>query len=154
MDSQTVEIIGRNLLVSWLVRDGLEVAKPERDHGVDLVAYLDLDETGGGFVACPIQMKAASAASFSLFRKYDRFARLMLVHVWYVHEPERACAYALSYPEALGVADEMGWTATASWDRSGYSTTRPSQRLLRMLEPFRMGRGTWKAKVREIGSAP
>jgi hypothetical protein len=39
VDSQTVEIIGRNFLVSQLVRDGVEVARPERDHGIDLIAY-------------------------------------------------------------------------------------------------------------------
>ena len=37
MDSQATEIVGRNYLVSQLVRDDLEVAKPERDRGVDLI---------------------------------------------------------------------------------------------------------------------
>jgi hypothetical protein len=27
-----------------LVRDGLEVARPERDRGVDLITYLDLEK--------------------------------------------------------------------------------------------------------------
>jgi len=44
MDGQTVEIIGRNYLVSMLVRDGLEVARPERARGVDLITYLDLEK--------------------------------------------------------------------------------------------------------------
>ena len=89
MDSQTVEIVGRNYLVSRLVSDGLEVARPERDRGVDLIAYLDLDEAGR-FVACPIQMKAATTASFSLFRKYERIAQLLLVHIWYPNDPDQA----------------------------------------------------------------
>lgn len=38
LDSQSVEIIGRNFLVSQLVADGLEVTRPERDRGVDLIA--------------------------------------------------------------------------------------------------------------------
>jgi len=80
MDSQTVEITGRNYLVSMLVSDGLEVARPEGDRGVDLIAYLDLDEARR-FVACPIQMKAATTASFGLFSKYERIAQLLLVHV-------------------------------------------------------------------------
>src|ERR1035441_207094 len=100
MDTQTVEIIGRNYLISQLVRDGLEVARPERDHGVDLIAYLDLDETGGGFVACPIQMKAATARSFSLAKKSEKFSRLLLAHVWHVHVPDDACAYVLTYAES------------------------------------------------------
>jgi hypothetical protein len=107
-DTQTTEIIGLNWLVSELVRDGLEVARPERDHGIDLIAYLDLDETGGGFVACPIQMKAATTEAFAISAKYAKFSRLLLVYVWHVDSFERACAFALSYSEAVDVADVMG----------------------------------------------
>jgi hypothetical protein len=152
MDSQTVEIIGRNYLVSRLVSDGLEVARPERDRGVDLIAYLDLDEAHR-FVACPIQMKAATTASFSVFSKYERIAQLLLVHVWHVNDPDQACAYSLRYDEAKSVADQMGWTGTESWLRGGYSTTRPSQRLLTLLEPYRMKGGDWRRKVQEAGTA-
>jgi hypothetical protein len=152
MDSQQVEIAGRNLLVTQLVRDGLEVARPERDHGVDLIAYLDLDETGGGFVAVPIQMKAATASAFSIFAKYEKFARLLLAYVWHVDEPEAACTYALSYAEALAVADAMRWTGTASWARGGYSMSRPSKRLRELLEPYRMAPGDWRRKVTALGA--
>jgi hypothetical protein len=152
MDTQSVEIIGRNYLISQLVRDGLEVARPERDRGVDLIAYLDLDESGGNFVACPIQMKAATSRTFGLYEKYAKFPRLLLVHVWAVHEPAEARAYALTYKEARGVGDEMGWTNTASWQRGVYETTRPSNRLLALLEPYLMGLGDWKSKVREVGT--
>lgn len=152
MDSQAVEIIGRNYLVSALVSDGLEVARPERDRGVDLIAYLDLDEAGR-FVACPIQMKAATTASFSLHCKYERIAQLLLVHVWYVTDPAQTCAYALRYDEAKGIADEMGWTRTESWRRGGYSTTQPSQRLLTQLAPYRMEPKYWRRKVQEAGAA-
>jgi len=34
-DSQQVEVIGRSLLIVALTRDGLEVARPERDNGMD-----------------------------------------------------------------------------------------------------------------------
>lgn len=152
MDSQTVEIIGRNYLVSELVSDGLEVARPERDRGVDLIAYLDLNEAGR-FVACPIQMKAATTASFSLHRKYERIAQLLLVYVWHANDPDQACAYALRYDEAKGVADRMGWTQTESWRRGAYSTTRPSERLQALLTPYRMTAGHWRRKVQEAGTA-
>ena len=152
MDSQTVEIIGRNCLVSMLVSDGLEVAPPERDRGVDLIAYLDLDEAGR-FVACPIQMKAATTASFSLHRKYERIAQLLLAYVWYADYPDQSCAYALRYSEAKTVADQMGWTDTDSWRRGGYSTTSPSRRLQALLEPYGMGTGDWRRKIQEAGTA-
>jgi hypothetical protein len=147
MDAQTVEVIGRNFLVSQLVRDGLEVARPERDHGVDLIAYLDLDESGDRFKAFPIRMKSATNTSFGLFRKYERFPHLLLAYVWHIHEPEAACSCGLTYSEALEVADAMGWTKTKSWEREGYSTTRPSLRLTDLLEPFRMRPGDWRRKI-------
>jgi hypothetical protein len=152
MDSQTVEIIGRNYLVSMLVSDGLEVARPERDRGIDLIVYLDLDETGR-FVACPIQMKAATTASFSLSSKYERIAQLLLAYVWYANDPDQACAYALRYHEAKSVADKMGWTSTESWRRGAYSTTRPSHRLQMLLDPYRMRAGDWRRKVQNAGTA-
>jgi hypothetical protein len=151
MDPQTVEIVGRNYLISALVNDGLEVARPERDRGVDLIAYLDLDEAGR-FVACPIQMKAATTASFGLFSKYEKFPQLLLVHVWYVNDPERACAYALRYDEARGVADQMGWIGTASWLGGRYETTRPSLRLQALLQKYQMKAGDWRRKVQEAGN--
>jgi hypothetical protein len=152
LDTQTTEIIGRNWLVSQLVRDGLEVARPERDHGIDLIAYLDLDETGGGFVECPIQMKAATTEAFAVSAKYAKFSRLLLAYVWHVDSSERACAFALRYSEAVDVADVMGWTATPSWERGAYSTTKPSRRLLELLEPYRMGPGNWRRKVETVGA--
>jgi len=161
MDTQSIEIIGRNYLVSQLVRDGLEVARPERDRGVDLIAYLDLDEAGGGFVACPVQMKAATSRHFGLLRKYEKFSRLLFAYVWHIYEPSKACAYALTYSEAFGVAEAMGWTRTASWQgvtksaggRAGYGTNNPSVKLVSLLEPYHMGVGDWKRKVRAVGSS-
>jgi len=150
MDTQAVEIVGRNHLISQLVTDGLEVARPERDRGVDLIAYLDLDETGGGFVACPIQMKAATTSSFGIDGKYEKFSRMLFAHVWHVSEPDETLTYALTYDEASSVADAMGWTRTASWQLHWkYDTTRPSARLLALLQPHLMHPGAWKQKVRQ-----
>ena len=39
-DKQASSIIGRNWLVSELYLAGIEVARPERDHGIDLIAFL------------------------------------------------------------------------------------------------------------------
>lgn len=147
-----MEIIGRNYLVSQLLRDGVEVARPERDRGVDIVAYLDLDDSGGPFTACPIQMKAATNRSFGVARKYEKFSRLLLAYVWGASDPNEATSFCLTFQEAAGVAQEMGWTETASWAREGYNTNNPSKRLMSHLEPFRMGPGDWKVKIRLVGS--
>lgn len=59
-DSQQVEMFGRNVLVAQLVADGLEVAVPQRDRGVDLVVYAD---RGDEFVARPIQIRRSSSSA-------------------------------------------------------------------------------------------
>jgi hypothetical protein len=40
LDSQQVELIGRSLMVGELLPDGLEVALPERDRGINLIVYV------------------------------------------------------------------------------------------------------------------
>ena len=153
VDTQLVELAGRNWLASELLRAGLEVARPERDRGIDLIAYVDLDEEAGQFIACPIQMKAATGAVFSLYPKYAKFPRLILAYVWYLADSSRTKCFALSYAEALHVADEMGWTKTDSWltggrnKLRGYSTTAPSARLRTLLLPFAMTPERWRQKV-------
>ncbi len=156
VDTQLVELAGRNWLASELLRAGLEVAKPERDRGIDLIAYLDLDERVGQFVACPIQMKAATGAVFSLDPKYAKFPRLLLVYVWNLGIPPETKSFALSYQEALCVADKMGWTKTASWlnggntGRRGYSTTAPSKRLRDLLIPYEMTPEKWWSRISQL----
>src|SRR5438128_1822173 len=97
LDTQQVELIGLSLLVGLLLRDGLEVARPERDRGVDVIAYIDLPESGGWFMACPIQMKSYSGAGFSVEAKYKRFPGLLIAHLLNVVEPSALVAYCLTY---------------------------------------------------------
>jgi hypothetical protein len=147
LDSQVVEVLGRSHLVAELLKAGLEVAEPVRDRGIDLIAYSDLDAQLAKFVACPIQMKASSTESFSLDAKYAAFPNLIIAHVWHVNSAETPVSYALTYPEALGVATHMGWTATASWANGYYTNTRPGVRLRGLLEPYHMSPAKWRAKV-------
>jgi hypothetical protein len=143
MDTQVLELLGRNYLVAELLRAGLEVGLPIRDRGVDLIAYADLNERVSTFIARPIQMKAASTSSFSIEAKYARFPDLILAHVWFLNDPRDTMVYALTYAEALTIANEIGWTNTESWRRGYYVTTRPSVRLVSLLEPHRMTPERW-----------
>ena len=61
VDSGVVAIIGRHRRIQELLGAGLEVAVPQRDRGIDLIAYVDRDSRVSDFVAVPIQMKAATA---------------------------------------------------------------------------------------------
>jgi hypothetical protein len=153
LDNQLVELEGRNWLANALLRSGIEVARPERDRGIDLIAYVDKDARIGTFVACPIQMKAATDASFSLDQKYAKFPGLVLAYVWHLGNPPNTTCYALTYNEALDIAHKMGWTTTESWTTGGntgrrrFSTTRPSKPLCNLLAEYEMNKSKWWQKV-------
>lgn len=128
LDTQVVELLGRQRLIAELLRDGLEVALlPVRDRGVDLVAYSDLTRQVGRFAARPIQMKASTASAYAVHRTYERVADLILAYVWHLGKPKASVTYAMTYAQAVALADEKGWTTTPSWERGGYSTSRPSR---------------------------
>lgn len=148
LDTQVVELMGRHRLVNELLRDGLEVAVPARDRGVDVIAYVDLSAQVARFSARPIQMKAFSTSGFSVAAKYSRISDLIMAYVWHVNEQSPAVTYAMTYGDALAVANEMGWTETNTWKKDGvYSTTNPSERLKTHIEPFRVIPGRWRTLV-------
>ncbi|MEO8502074.1 MAG: hypothetical protein ABI565_14235 [Vicinamibacteria bacterium] len=148
MDTQTIELVGTHRLASELIEAGLEVAFPARDRGVDLIAYAEIDQQSGRFVARPIQLKVASARSFGAWQKYERIHDLILAFVWHVGGASKSETFALTFSESLVVADALGWTKTDSWLKAGgYGTTRPSPKLLRLLEPHRMDPDKWWLKV-------
>ena len=115
MDSQVVEILGRNKLVEELIRAGLEVSVPVRDRGIDLIAYADLFTNVQAFVARPIQMKAASNRSFGLDRKFAKFPNLLIAYVWHLDRAEAVATFALTYEEALVARGQLtsGWSGPA-----------------------------------------
>jgi hypothetical protein len=158
-DSQLVELAGRCWLISQLLQAGLEVARLERDRGIDLIAYLDLDKTVRDFIACPIQVKAASKTAFSVDPKYSRFPRMLIVYIWELDNPAKTAAYALTYGEALAIAREKKWTETASWGQGGrsgkrgYSVTTVKERskLWHLLQPHLMKtHEDWQKKVKNV----
>lgn len=148
-NSQIVELIGRNYLVSELLKAGFEVASPLRDRGVDLIAYMDIDEDIDRFVGIPIQLKAASKRSFSINRKYNKFPNLIMAYVWDLASTEyQPTIYALTQAEAVAVGDLMGYTNTNSWKVKGsYEQTQPSKRLIEYLQPFQMTPISWRQKL-------
>ena len=105
-------------------------------------------------MARPIQMKAAWTRSFVIDQRYAKFPDLILAYVWHLDDLKRAVTYALSYAEALAIADTLGWTRTVSWVRGAYSTSSPSARLADLLEPYRMAPGRWWPKIVGQVAAP
>lgn len=150
-DTQLVELAGRHWLIGQLVTFGFEVAMPIRDRGVDLIVYQEQTKV---FRAVPVQLKAASSRTFSLNAKYQKTSNLVLVYVWDVRPGSSSTAYALTVAEAVGVGDAMAYTKTASWARGAYATTRPSRKLVSLLEPFASSRERWQALIRQQVSLP
>lgn len=151
MDTQTIEILGRNRLVDELLVAGLEVAMPLRDRGIDLIAYVDLAAAASKFAAVPIQMKAATKRAFSIDRKYAKISNLILVYVWGLRSPEHAESFALTYPEALAIAKALKWTKTISWRENGkYSTSHPSKELCELLALYKMSPDAWRKKISHV----
>jgi hypothetical protein len=136
-DCQLVELAGRNWLTSELMRAGIEVARPERDRGIDLIAYLDQDKRGH-FVARPIQMKAASRASFGLDEKYAKFPNLLLVYVWNLgaDSPKDIKCFALTYGHAKKILNYYRWTGPKGKRR--FATSHPSEELRDSLKQYEM----------------
>jgi hypothetical protein len=146
LDGQQVESLGRAALTAALVSDGLEVARPERDSGIDLLVY---DYRVTPWHVMPIQMKAATGAVFSVDQKYEPIDRaipggLVMVYVWNARSAETVEFYAMSWREAANKAAELGWTRTKSWEKGAYGTTRPSVRVRNAIEGYRMEPGKWR----------
>lgn len=144
LDSQQIELVGTAWLSTLLLADGIEIAEPIRDRGVDLVAFID----AGYFRAVPLQVKAHTEARFSVHRKYARFPELRIVHLWNVLDPTRARAFCTTYAESVALATEFGWTKTASWNRAGYSTainpsSKGGERISDALSRFEVTPGSW-----------
>lgn len=148
METQLVEVLGRNHLTDELIRAGLEVSRPVRDRGIDLVAYADRVANVPVFVARPIQLKAASARSFCLDKKYERYVNLLIAYVWNLAREDATVTYAMTYKEALGVAHQMGYARTPSWNHKGkYVTNSPGVELQGLLKQYRMTPERWWDRI-------
>ena len=151
MDTQTIEILGRNRLVDELLVAGLEVAMPLRDRGIDLITYVDLAANVSKFAAVPLQMKAASTRAFSIDRKYTKISNLVIVYIWGLRSPAHAQSFALTYSEVMTIAEAMGWTTSQSFRIKGrYSTSYPSKKLCELLAPYKMSPAAWRKKVSSV----
>ncbi len=151
MDTQLVEILGQNWLVNELLKAEIETARPSRDRGIDLIAYLDRSKTASSFVARPIQLKAATKEVFSLDSKYEKTKGLLLVYIWYVQDNSKTIAFALSYKQAFEIAEQKGWTKTNSWKKNNsYSNNQPGKELKDLLKGYQMTNDKWYKVISEV----
>lgn len=148
MDKQQIGLIGKHILIANLIAANLEVAEPLRDRGIDLIAFRD-GMDGGEFEACPIQLKTASSATFSLDEKYEQFADLRIVYVWGANNPADASLFVLTYQQAKSLLVEMKFAESKTWENTGkYTQTRPSRALKDKLKDYLIGDPTeWPKRL-------
>ena len=151
VDTQLIELAGRNRLVESIIAADLEVALPVRDDGADLIVYSRKND--GVFSARPVQLKTSTRPRFAVDRnKYEGRQGLIMAYVW---GEDRSTIYVLAYdPDIDYIARKMGWDKTDSWkyggrkdggphEKPGWSCY-PSPKLLELLERFRATRRRWR----------
>ena len=140
LSSATGEVAGRNWLTAQLLMRGFEVSTPVVDRGVDLIVFKEVGEQG--IRALPLQLKCASAESFSLDRKYEGRG-IPLAYIWNV--TANPVAFLMTYEEALAVLGPKA-AASQSWMAGGkYAVTRVGADLRQRLLPFE-NRWDWLAE--------
>ncbi len=133
-DSQQKEIAGKSFLVSCLIADGLEVATPLRDRGIDLIAYNDLSPDGK-FQAVPIQLKTFIKGGFSLDKKFEKFHNLLMAYVWHPLDPPNARLYVVPYKQAVKIASLV--SPSNYFDKHGqYVLSSPTNTLVNALKDY------------------
>lgn len=152
IDTDAVELIGRQRLIEELLRGGLGVAVPMRKGAIDLVAYAEPGLLGSSFLSCPIQMKASAGRSFSIDQSSADIPNLLHVYVWGV-ATDQCTIFALTDAEARSVAEAMGYTFAQSGQRGLYGQ-RPTRNLVELLERYRMTPERWRARMEEAAVSP
>ena len=130
-DGQLVEIVNTHKVIASALEAGLEVARPERDDGVDLIIY---SRKGGPWVSAPVQIKSR----FNIQKKYDERPGLVMCFVC------GETIYVLTHEKAKEIATARGYTNTESWNKpgGGYSCT-VGDALAEDLRPWIATRERW-----------
>jgi hypothetical protein len=149
LDNQQVEVLGRNIVVNQLTHEGIEVAEPVRDRGVDLVAYLSKEDGADEFYARPLQLKVSSHRGFSIRKKYLEFNQMYVVYVWRVAYPsEESEIYVLDTDEMEAVGNERGWTTNSTWlDDGRWDETEATEATKDVIKEYRVHPGDWRDKL-------
>jgi len=142
MDSQQVEIAGKSILTSLFVSENIEVAKPVRDKGIDLIIYSN--KSSDKFNAIPIQLKASTNKGFSIDSKYAKFPNLHMAYVWNVGDPQKSEIFIISYQQAVQLTNAL----TKYFTKHGnYAVTRPSKKFILLISKFRHEAGNMSKLV-------
>ena len=124
-DGQLVEIVNTHKVIAAVIAAGLDVARPERDDGIDLIIY---SRKGGPWVSVPVQIKSR----FNIQKKYDKRPGLVMC---YVCPGDKV--YVLTHEQAKEIARVRGYLdeAKSAWRDSGSYSCVIGASLAKDLEP-------------------
>lgn len=131
LDSQQKELIARAAFEAELIRRGFEVARANRDKGIDLIVFLD--EPSKPFSARPIQLKASSGTRFGLQQQYAVTDGLILAYAWNILTAPRF--FLLGYADAERLLPENAKKTRAWLEGRAYSWPKAPQAIEHGLKP-------------------
>lgn len=106
-----IERIGTAHLIAELYKEGIKIAFPDIDDGVDLIAYVDSVATG--FRSVPIQIKCFSGTGFSSNETYLKTPCLKIAYIWNVDKPIGPKIFLMPYESAEKIVSSKKWTRKA-----------------------------------------
>jgi len=102
--TSSCEFLGTFRFIEKLLSEGLAVAKPFVDDGVDLIVYADRKPLIDHFAAVPIQLKCYSESGFVVDEKYKKIEGLFITYIWYSGDHSKLRIYVLPYSVADSLA--------------------------------------------------
>jgi hypothetical protein len=130
-DGQLIEIANTHRAITSALEAGLDVARPERDDGIDLIIY---SRKGGPWKSVPVQIKSR----FNIQKKYENRPGLVMCFVC------GETIYALTHEQAIEIGMTRGYTDTASWNKpDGSYSCIVGGALAQDLEPYKATPQHW-----------
>ncbi|MFE7299875.1 hypothetical protein [Streptomyces sp. NPDC057579] len=148
-DTGATEVLGRSWLTTELIRSGVEVARPERDIGVDLITY-----TSGATWMLPIQLKTVGLNGLTVFRKYVE-EPVALVYVLLGDRDggsagrDETTAYLMTPEEAWALPTALGQKIDPDFHTT-YRFSSLTRALVEKLEAHRVRPGTWRERLARL----
>jgi len=140
-----LQALGRTRLMGELLDEGLNVALPVGDSGIDMIAYLDVSAPSCQVASIPIKIKSLRPAWSSRDIESVRAQGLLIVL-------EQARTFALTpaeltYIKMIGIIEraKANPSERSRSDSGGYGAT-----VRQALEPFAMSRGQWRKKIYDM----
>ena len=124
---------GEALITEFLTKEGISFGESDLSPKLKLIPV----HTKGGTIN--LKLSASANQVFGVFRTLENIQNVYMVYIWNIYNPEETVVYVMSFNAATEIAVELGWTRSEAWKQpdGGHSTSKPSERLLKALEPYK-----------------